>query len=92
MLMNEQINTQLIPPSDPLVASMPLGRDIHATKLFAAPSLDSDILTEMRAPPDADEMEANDDSSDDEAERTPGSLPGTFPGSFSTASSNNSYY
>ena len=92
MLMNEQINTQLIPPSGPLLASMPLGRDIHATKIFVAPSLDGDILTEMRAPPDADEMDANDDSSDDEAETTPGGLPGAIPGSFSTASSTNSYY
>ena len=90
--MNKQINTQLIPPSNPLVASMPLGRDIHATKHFAAPSLDEDILTKMRAPPDADEMDANDDSSDDEADKTPGGLPGAFPGSLSTASNIDLYY
>ena len=90
--MDEQINTQLIPPSDPLVASMPSGRDIHATKLFAPPSLDGDILTKMRAPPDADEVDADNDSSDDEADKAPGGLPGAFPGSGSTASSNNSYY
>ena len=90
--MDEQINTQVIPPSDPLIASMPSGRDIHSTKLFTAPSLDPDVLTRMRAPPDPDEKDADDDSSSDEVDKAPVGPPGAFPGSSSTASNGNSYY
>ena len=90
--MNRQINTQLIPPSDPLVASMPSGRDIHSAKLFTAPSLDLDALSRMRAPPDADAMDADDDSGSEEGEKSQASLPGAFPGSSSTTSNDNSYY
>ena len=89
--MNMQINTQLIPPSDPLVANLPSGRNIHSTNLFAAPVLGEESLTQMRAPPDADEMDGDDNSSGDEDE-VPNSLPGTFPGSSSAASTGTSYY
>ena len=82
----------MIPPCDPLVASMPSGRDVHSTKLFTAPCLEEDTLTRMRAPPDADELDADDDSGSDEAETAQGGVPGTFPGSSSTASNDDSYY
>ena len=71
---------------------MPSGRDIHLTKLFTAPSLEEDILTQMRAPPDTDEMDADDGSGSDEADNATGGLPGAFPGSSSTTSNDNSYY
>lgn len=71
---------------------MPCGRDIHLTKLFTAPSLEEDTLTRMRAPPDADEMDADEDSGSDEADTAQGDVPGAFPGSLSTASNDNSYY
>lgn len=71
---------------------MPSGRDIHLTKLFTAPTLEGDILTQMRAPPDADEMDTDDDSGSDKADTAQGGLPGTFPRSSSTASTGNSYY
>ena len=90
--MNKQINTQMIPPSDPLLANMPSGRNIHLPKLFTAPTLEGDALTGMRAPPDAEERDADDDSDGGEAEIAQGSLPGTFPGSSSTSSNDNSYY
>ena len=90
--MNMQISTQLIPPSDPLVAKMPSGRDIHSTKLFAAPVLGEESLTQMRAPPDADEMDGDDNSSDDDDDEVQNSVPGTFLGSSSAASTGTSYY
>ena len=71
---------------------MPSGRDIHSTKLFTAPSLEEDTLTRMRAPPDADEIGADDDSGSDEADAAQGDVPGAFPGLLSTASNDNSYY
>ena len=71
---------------------MPSGRDIHSTKLFTPPSLEEDTLTRMRAPPDADEIGADDDSGSDEADTAQGDVPGAFPGSLSTASNDNSYY
>ena len=64
---------------------MPSGRDVHSTKLFNTPKLDVDSLTRMRAPPDADEIDADDDSGSDEDDKAPGGLPGAFPGSSSTA-------
>lgn len=84
----------MIPPSDPLVANMPLGRDIHSAKSFVPPSLDDDTLTRMRAPPDVDEMSDDDDdeSGSDEGEKAQAGLPGAFPGSSSTPSNDNSYY
>ena len=82
----------MIPPSDPLVANMPLGRDIYLTKHFAAPNLDEDTLARMRAPPDADEMDDDGDSSSDEATTAQSGLPGAFPGSSSAASKDQSYF
>ena len=70
---------------------MPSGRDIHSTKLFTAPVLGEESLTQMRAPPDADEKDGDDDSGSDDDE-VQDSLPGTFPGSSSTASTGTSYY
>lgn len=90
--MNDTINTQLIPPSDPLVANMPSGRDIHLTKPFVPPSLGEDTLARMRAPPSVDELGDDDDSSSDEGDKAQSELPGAFPGSTSTTSNGNVYY
>lgn len=93
-LTNEQINTQLIPPSDPLVASMPSGRDMYTAKPFIPPALDEDTLARMRAPPDREGITGDgDDRSSDEGERPRQSgLPGAFPGSSATPSNDHSYY
>lgn len=93
MLTEKQINTQLIPPSDPLVAKLPSGRDLHTTKPFVPPSLGEDTLARMRAPPDVGEPgEDDDDGSSDEDDKGQSDLPGAFPGSSSTSSSHNLYY
>lgn len=87
------MNTQSIPPSDPLVATMPLGRDVHSSKPFVPSCLDDDTLARMRAPPDVDELgDDSGESSDDEGEKAQGDLPGAFPGSSSTTSNGESYY
>ena len=77
--MDKQINTQPIPSSDLLVATMPLGRDMYTTKSFVPPLLDEEILTRLRAPPEQEDHEDDDESSSDEDERLhSSSLPGAF--------------
>jgi len=73
-----QILTQVIPPTGPLLAQMPSGREIHTVKPFQLPLLDPSTLEAMRAPPDRADESGTYPSSDDE---TPGeSAPGAFPG------------
>ncbi|KAJ5698763.1 pH-response regulator protein palC [Penicillium macrosclerotiorum] len=51
--MNDTINTQPIPPSAPLLANLPSGRDIHTPPApYKADSLDREHLMQMRAQPD----------------------------------------
>ena len=91
---NDTINTQLIPPSEPLVANMPLGRDIHSTKAFVPPTLDEEMLVRMRAAPERDAEAGaigDDDSSDEERERKT-LPPGAFPGASGSASNDSPYY
>ncbi|SLM37666.1 BRO1 domain [Lasallia pustulata] len=89
--MNDTINTQIVPPSGPLLASMPSGRDIHSTMPYIAPSLDIDTLTRLRVPPERDEARLTSDGDDDSDEdhETDRDLPGAFP---STSTSNRAYY
>ena len=69
---NDTVNVQRVPPSAPLLAQMPSGRDIHAVKPMDAPALDTTVLEAMRAPVDPlDELADEDnygggDSSEDE--------------------------
>ncbi len=89
-----QINTQLIPPFEPLLAGMPSGREIHSSTPYVAPELDEDVLESMRAPPDPDDAKAlmnDDDSSEDEAPAA-GGLPGAFPTKTPSGSAANEYY
>ncbi|KAJ5579464.1 uncharacterized protein N7459_005449 [Penicillium hispanicum] len=71
--MNDTINTQLIPPSGPLLSNLPSGRDIHTPPAFyKPPSLDDDILVRMRAPPDeTKDPQFRDDLDDSEEEDIP---------------------
>ena len=88
------MNTQIVPPSGPLVANMPSGRDIHSTKPFVPPTLDADTLAQMRAPPERNSAASDgSDSSSEEERRTPGftHLPGAFPGG-SASKVGESYY
>lgn len=69
---NDTVNVQRVPPSAPLLAQMPSGRDIHVVKPMNAPTLDPTLLEAMRAPVDPlDELADEDnygggDSSEDE--------------------------
>lgn len=89
------MNTQLIPPSAPLLANLPSGRDIHTPPApFTPPSLDEDQLLRMRAPPDESQyfrFASDPDDSEDNGDpvSTPGP-PGGFPDRSQTAS--NVYY
>ena len=90
-----QINTQLVPPSDPLLASLPSGRDIHSIKSFTPPQLDGQALIRVRAPPDASAYSNDgleDDSSDEEGDERTERPPGAFPDSTTGSSHSGSYY
>ncbi|APA13834.1 hypothetical protein SS1G_13930 [Sclerotinia sclerotiorum 1980 UF-70] len=76
--MNDTIGTQLIPSIGTLISSLPSGREMHTLKMYNPPGLDTQVLENMRAPPDrADTYEEN-DSSDEDHNGTPvGAFPGT---------------
>ncbi|KAL1636125.1 hypothetical protein SLS58_009974 [Diplodia intermedia] len=70
--MNDTVGVQTIPPIDPLLASMPSGREYHSPKLYKLPHLDESTVASMRAPPpqhvrdaaagvDADDSSSGDD-------------------------------
>lgn len=81
-----QINTQLIPPSAPLLANLPSGRDIHSPPaLYKPPSLDEDQLVRMRAPPEEREDLHYGSDPDDSDEDFPADARGP-PGGFSDRS------
>ncbi|KAF2831336.1 pH-response regulator protein-like protein palC [Ophiobolus disseminans] len=89
--MNDTVGVQLVPPSEPLLASMPSGREYHTTKMFVVPALDEDALVRMRAPPDpSDTFNGDEDDSADEDERSPPA--GAFPGTKSDYATGSSYY
>lgn len=89
-----QINTQLIPPSAPLLSNLPSGRDIHTPPApYKPPSLDEGQLIHMRAPPEEHEdlHFGNDpDDSDEDVSPEPRGPPGGFPNRSETASA--AYY
>lgn len=76
------MNTQLVPPLDHVLATMPSGRDIHTPKPYIPPSLDEDVLVRMRAPADGPgdaAFGADGDSSSEEGAEERKELPGAFP-------------
>ncbi|KAJ5091126.1 hypothetical protein NUU61_005996 [Penicillium alfredii] len=90
--MNDTINTQLVPPSAPLLSNLPSGRDIHVPPApYKPPSLDEDQLASMRAPPDEnDDMRFGSDPDDSDEDAAPSDAPGPpggFPDRSQTASS-----
>ncbi|KAF2874901.1 pH-response regulator protein palC [Massariosphaeria phaeospora] len=89
---NDTINVQLIPPSEPLIASMPSGREYHTPKMYAIPALEEDAIIRMRAPPDpGDAFEGEEDDSAEEDERTEAPV-GAFPGAKTEYAAGTSYY
>ncbi|KAH0395009.1 hypothetical protein KCU89_g10773, partial [Aureobasidium melanogenum] len=90
-----QINTQIIPPSEPLMAAMPSGREYHSPKAFTPPTLDASLLARLRAPIDPQQhaFRGNEDDSGDEAmAREPAVVPGAFPGAAPGGNTGNAYY
>ena len=68
---------QLIPSSEPLLASMPSGREYHTPKMFVIPALEEESIIRMRAPPDAgDGFEGEEEDSADEEEAFGYDVPG----------------
>ncbi|KAL3417517.1 pH-response regulator protein palC [Phlyctema vagabunda] len=89
---NDTINTQHIPPTGPLLASMPSGREIHSLKPFEPPVLESEILETMRAPPgENDDFENAASSDEDEAAAGQGPV-GAFPGTRDDYAGSGQYY
>ncbi|KAM7207657.1 hypothetical protein V8F20_001924 [Naviculisporaceae sp. PSN 640] len=81
---NDTLLTQAIPPTGPLFAQMPSGREIHTIKPYQPPLLDAYVLEAMRAPPDAsDDVRGGGDSSDGDDDTLVGGPPvGAFPGTY----------
>jgi hypothetical protein len=72
---------QIIPQFEPLLSSLPTGREFHKPQDYVPPMIEEDILSRMRAPPDYSEAAAykdeDDSQSDSEAQDPVGAFPGT---------------
>ncbi|KAF2724960.1 hypothetical protein K431DRAFT_281433 [Polychaeton citri CBS 116435] len=84
---NSTINIQAVPAHEPLLASMPSGREYPLPEPWSPPTLDASTLIEMRAPPEPDEVAFRGDeqeSDDDDVAGLGGidvgNAPGAFPG------------
>lgn len=90
-----QFNAQLVPPSGPLLANLPSGREYHTPKPYQIPTLEADVIARMRAPPDPRDAgfrgDEDDSANEDESTADPvGAFPGTK-GNYS-ASNSTTYY
>ncbi|GAB7356191.1 hypothetical protein MBLNU459_g6777t1 [Dothideomycetes sp. NU459] len=92
--MNDTINVQAVPPWEPLLASMPSGREYHTPKTYSPPTLDRETLHLMRAPPDPDlrAFTGNEVDSDDGVAAASNAPVGAFPGTAREYGSDRSYY
>lgn len=86
-----QINTQVIPPHQPLLALMPSGREMHTIKAYHPPHLDAQTLERMRAPPESKEAMDDGNSSEDEVGDPVGAFPGTESEYYSNQGSRHCY-
>ncbi|KAF1989735.1 pH-response regulator protein palC [Aulographum hederae CBS 113979] len=91
---NDTINVQLIPPSEPLLANLPSGREYHNPKPYQPPMLAADVIVRMRAPPDPSDAAFRDNEDDSGAEDDGQIDPvGVFPGTKTDyAASGSAYY
>jgi len=88
-----QINVQAVPSFEPLIASMPSGREYHSPKPYTPPSLDPDVLARLRAPPDPNERAFTGDEDDSGNEGGTRVDPvGAFPGTSGQYDASNTYY
>ncbi|KAK5126973.1 hypothetical protein LTR85_008331 [Meristemomyces frigidus] len=97
---NSTVNVQIVPPSEPLLAAMPSGREYHSPQPYSPLSLHAETLARMRAPPDPVDEAAlrglEEDSGGEEGYRARSSEPvGAFPGTggeYARSGTSNSYY
>lgn len=83
----------MIPPSEPLIANMPSGREYHTPKPYITPGLDEDIISRMRAPPDPSDTDFKREEDDSDDENLNKSSPvGAFPGTKGEYSGGTTYY
>jgi hypothetical protein len=95
---NSTMDVQLVPPFEPLLASMPSGREYHTPQPYTPPALDMDTLVRMRAPPEPDEKAYRGDEEDsggeggfDRVSEPVGAFPGTA-SDYGRSATSNSYY
>ncbi len=74
---NDTINMQTIPPSAPLLAQLPTGREIYTVKPYEPPTLGPGVLASLRAQPEDGEQDEESDSEDDKERSVPGSYGGS---------------
>lgn len=93
---NSTINVQTVPPFEPLLASMPSGRDYPKPEPYRPPILDHSTLAQLRAPPQPSQevFRGNEDDSGDEVGYGRSEPVGAFPGSEAEygRSATSSYY
>ncbi len=95
---NSTINVQLVPACEPLLASMPSGREYHSPQPYIPPQLDTQTLSLMRAPPDPSESVFRGDEEDSGGEEYGARVSepvGAFPGTshdYGRRGTSNSYY
>ncbi|KAJ9157661.1 pH-response regulator protein palC [Pleurostoma richardsiae] len=93
MKQNDTMNTQVIPPTGPLLAQMPSGREIHSVKPYEPSLLDSRTLEAMLAPPDRNDDFGDDAGSSDDETLVGDPRPiGAYPGTAGAYDGGSSYY
>lgn len=94
---NSTVNVQTVPPFEPLLVSMPSGRECHSPQPYQPPVLDSGTLLQMRAPLDPNQKAFRGDEEDsggEEVYRRPEPV-GAFPGTameYGRSTTSSSYY
>jgi hypothetical protein len=81
---NSTVNVQKVPPFEPLLASLPTGRDPHTPPVYQPPILEAHVLAQLRAPPDpADYAFRGDEEDSGNEDFSYGKInpPGAFPAS-----------
>ena len=84
---------ETIPPCEPLLATMPSGREYHTPKPFKMPCLDEAVVTCMRAPPDpSDSAFAGDEDDSADEDNNDGDPIGAFPGTRTDYAGSSNYF
>lgn len=94
---NSTVNVQAVPPFEPLLAHLPTGREYHSSQPYEPPNIDAYTLTQLRAPPDPEDLAFRGDEEDSGGEDGYGTSnpPGAFPGAgtdYGRSATTHSYY